>query len=129
MDDYMKLAFVLFAYMPMMIISVAMLVFFIICMCTKIVFPCPFVWIDLLFAVTIPVGWRYLVPLINPRVGLNGYGIIFYVGAAWSLFIVARYVAIRFFAMTKSRVVFCFSALQLVAFAVGILLTFILVEC
>ena len=126
MDDYLETAFVLFAYSSVGIILVGTFIAFFVCLVRKGKFTCPFSWIDPIYAVAIPILWRYLVPVVNPKVCMSGYALILYVGAAWSLLIFARHVAVGIFALVKPKVVLMFSVLQVAAFLCGFLLTFIM---
>ncbi len=129
MDDYREMAFVLFAYSSVGIILVGVFISFFVCIVRKRKLTCPFSWVDPIYAVAIPVLWRYLAPVVNLKVCMSGYALILYIGAAWSLLIFARYVAVRIFALAKPKAVLIFSALQVAAFLCGLFLTFIVEDC
>ena len=129
MDYYLEMAFVLFAYSSVGIILVGTFIAFFVCLVRKGKFTCPFSWIDPIYAVAIPILWRYLVPVVNPKVCMSGYALVLYVGAAWSLLIFARYVAVRIFSLAKPKAILIFSALQVAAFLCGLFLTFIVEDC
>lgn len=129
MDYYLEMAFVLFAYSSAGIILVGTFIAFFVCLVRKGKFTCPFSWIDPIYAVAIPILWRYLVPVVNPKVCMSGYALVLYVGAAWSLLIFARYVAVRIFSLAKPKAILIFSALQVAAFLCGLFLTFIVEDC
>lgn len=129
MDYYLEMAFVLFAYSSVGIILVGTFIAFFVCLVRKGKFTCPFSWIDPIYAVAIPILWRYLVPVVNPKVCMGGYALVLYVGAAWSLLIFARYVAVRIFALAKPKAVWRFAMLQLIALLCGVGLTFYAIRC
>ena len=114
MDDCLEMIIVLFAYLPLLIIPVATLICFLVCLIRKSMFTCPFSWVDPLFAVGVPVLWRHLLPIFNPHVGMGGLGLVFYVGGMWSLLIFVRFAAVRLFPEVRSRTVLLFSMLQIV---------------
>lgn len=125
MDDYLEMAIVLFAYLSVGIVLFGTLIWFLVCLIRKRRLGNPFCWIDPIFAMLIPVLWRYVVPAVNPHVSMSGFGIVLYVGAAWAMLIFARYAAISIFVLSKPKVILWFSLLQAAAFLWGIILTYI----
>lgn len=125
MDDYLEMAIVLFAYLSVGIVLFGTLIWFLVCLIRKRRLGNPFCWIDPIFAMLIPVLWRYVVPAVNPHVSMSGFGIVLYVGAVWAVLIFTRYAAISFFALPKPKAVLWFSLLQVGTFLAGIVLTYI----
>lgn len=125
MDDYLEMAIVLFAYLSVGIVLFGTLILFLSCLIRRRKPTNPFCWYDPLFAIAMPVMWRYLVLIVNPHVGMSGFGMIVYVGAAWAMLIFARYAAISIFVLSKPKVILWFSLLQAAAFLWGIILTYI----
>ena len=79
MDDYLEMAIVLFAYLSVGIVLFGTLILFLSCLIRRRKPTNPFCWYDPLFAIVMPVLWRYLVLIVNPHVGMSGFGMIVYV--------------------------------------------------
>ena len=125
MDDCLEMIIVLFAYLPVLVIPMATLIYFLVCLIRKSRFTCPFSWVDPLFAVGVPVLWRHLLLVFNPHVGMGGLGLVFYVGGMWSLLIFVRFAVVRLFPEMRSRAVLLFSMLQIaVVFGMMLLAAF-----
>lgn len=114
MMDFYFLGFVLFVWYPMFIVPACFLLVVVCHLFFKTRLYNPFVFSDLLLPFFVPACWFGALRIVNPGVGMGGFGLICLLSPLCLVVIVIRHLAVRFWSVPRTRAILIFGLMQFI---------------